>query len=141
MCPWACYHRQHHQPGQLLAHHHRRDIFVEPGNLTMSGYGVVYPLRLLDAAKSFTIQDPQLKANVEGYISDCYILAIMTNPQGTSVSPFNQLMTGDILAGLGPGSPARYTQWVDGTAPRTRCPAMRPIKPCAQRSSRPPKLI
>jgi conjugal transfer mating pair stabilization protein TraG len=90
-------------------------IFVEPGNLTMSGYGVVYPLRLLDAAKSFTIQDPQLKANVEGYISDCYILAIMTNPQGTSVSPFNQLMTGDILAGLGPGSPARYTQWVDGT--------------------------
>ena len=90
-------------------------IFVEPGNLTMSGYGVVYPLRLLDAAKSFTIQDPQLKANVEGYVTDCYILAIMTNPQGTSVTPFNQLMTGDILAGLGPGSPARYTQWVDNT--------------------------
>jgi conjugal transfer mating pair stabilization protein TraG len=90
-------------------------IFVEPGNLTMSGYGVVYPLRLLDAAKSFTIQDPQLKANVEGYIDDCYILAVMTNPQGTTVTPFNQLAGGDILTGLGPGSPARYTQWVDNT--------------------------
>jgi conjugal transfer mating pair stabilization protein TraG len=88
-------------------------IFVEPGNLTMSGYGVVYPLRMLDAAKGFTIQDPQLKANVEGYINDCYILAVMTNPQSTSVASFEQLKNGDILAGLGPGSPARYTQWVD----------------------------
>jgi conjugal transfer mating pair stabilization protein TraG len=88
-------------------------MFNIPNGLGLTKYGMVYPLEILEATKQFNITDPNLKANTENYINDCYLMAIMTNPNTTTVTPLQQLVSANVLTGIGPGSTARFTQWYD----------------------------
>ena len=88
-------------------------MFNIPNGLGLTKYGMVYPLVILEATKQFNITDPNLKANTENYINDCYLMAIMTNPNTTTVTPLEKIVGANILTGIGPGSVARFTQWYD----------------------------
>lgn len=98
-------------------------VFNVPGNLTMSGYGMVYPIRLIDASRQYTITDPILKTNLENYMQDCYFLPVIQNPASTVVSPLSSLIHGDILQSIGPGSTVRYVPYIgsDGSTTNIAC--------------------
>lgn len=98
-------------------------VFNVPGNLTMSGYGMVYPIRLIDASRQYTITDPILKTNLENYMQDCYFLPVIQNPATSVVSPLTSLIHGDILASIGPGSTVRFVQYIgsDGVTTNIAC--------------------
>lgn len=104
-------------------------VFNVPGGLNMSTYGMVYPVKLLDSTRQYAIDDPVLKTNIEEYINSCYFLAYLQNPQPTVVGSFSDLVHGNIMANLGPGSPARFTMYVgsDGQATNKECDVAYPL--------------
>jgi conjugal transfer mating pair stabilization protein TraG len=52
-------------------------VFTMPSALTYSAGGMIYPTRLNDLTSQFTIADPIMKANVEGYLAQCTFYDIL----------------------------------------------------------------
>lgn len=86
-------------------------VFVEPGALTLSQYGMLYPTRVNELSRQFVIANPILKQNVEAYITQCYLYGVMIH--STAATSLQQLAASpDLLTALGPGSSARMVQFV-----------------------------
>jgi len=82
---------------------------------------MIYPTRLNDLTSQFTIADPVMKANVEGYLAQCTFYDILLG-QGNGWSTLAS--SPDLLSAIGPGSPARSTTWIPaggGTASIIGC--------------------
>jgi conjugal transfer mating pair stabilization protein TraG len=96
-------------------------VFSMPSSLEYTAGGMIYPTRLNDLTSQFTITDPIMKANVEGYLAQCTFYDILLG-QGNG---WNTLASSpDLLAAIGPGSPARSTTWIPaggGTASIIGC--------------------
>lgn len=96
-------------------------VFTMPSSLTYSAGGMIYPTRLNDLTSQFTIADPIMKANVEGYLAQCTFYDILLG-QGNGWSALAS--SPDLLSAIGPGSPARSTTWIPaggGTATIIGC--------------------
>lgn len=96
-------------------------VFTMPASLTYSAGGMIYPTRLNDLTSQFTIADPIMKANVEGYLAQCTFYDILLG-QGNGWSTLAS--SPDLLSAIGPGSPARSTTWIPaggGTASIIGC--------------------
>lgn len=96
-------------------------VFTMPSALTYSAGGMIYPTRLNDLTSQFTIADPVMKANVEGYLAQCTFYDILLG-QGNGWSTLAS--SPDLLSAIGPGSPARSTTWIPaggGTASILGC--------------------
>lgn len=96
-------------------------VFTMPSALTYSAGGMIYPTRLNDLTSQFTIADPIMKANVEGYLAQCTFYDILLG-QGNGWSTLAS--SPDLLSAIGPGSPARSTTWIPaggGTASIIGC--------------------
>ena len=96
-------------------------VFTMPSALTYSTGGMIYPTRLNDLTSQFTIADPVMKANVEGYLAQCTFYDILLG-QGNGWSTLAS--SADLLSAIGPGSPARSTTWIPvggGTASIIGC--------------------
>lgn len=96
-------------------------VFTMPASLTYSAGGMIYPTRLNDLTSQFTISDPIMKANVEGYLAQCTFYDILLG-QGNGWSTLAS--SPDLLSAIGPGSPARSTTWIPaggGTASIVGC--------------------
>lgn len=96
-------------------------VFTMPANLQYTAGGMVYPTRLNDLTKQFTIADPVMKANVENFLGQCTFYDIMLG-QGNGWSTLAS--STDLLTALGPGSAARSTPWIPaggGTASIIGC--------------------
>jgi conjugal transfer mating pair stabilization protein TraG len=52
-------------------------VFTMPSALTYSAGGMIYPTRLNDLTSQFTIADPIMKANIEGYLAQCTFYDIL----------------------------------------------------------------
>lgn len=86
-------------------------VFVEPGALTLSQYGMLYPTRVNELSRQFVIANPILKQNVEAYITQCYLYGVMIH--SSAATSLQQLSTSpDLLTALGPGSSARMVAFV-----------------------------
>ncbi len=96
-------------------------VFTMPAALEYTAGGMVYPTRLNDLTKQFTIADPVMKANVESFLQQCTFYDILLG-QGNGWSTLAS--STDILTALGPGSAARSTTWIPnggGTASIIGC--------------------
>lgn len=96
-------------------------VFTMPSALTYSAGGMIYPTRLNDLTSQFTIADPVMKANIEGYLAQCTFYDILLG-QGNGWSTLAS--SPDLLSAIGPGSPARSTTWIPaggGTASIIGC--------------------
>ena len=96
-------------------------VFTMPSALTYSTGGMIYPTRLNDLTSQFTIADPVMKANIEGYLAQCTFYDILLG-QGNGWSTLAS--SPDLLSAIGPGSPARSTTWIPaggGTASIIGC--------------------
>lgn len=86
-------------------------VFVEPGALTLTQYGMLYPTRINELSRQFVIANPVLKQNVEAYITQCYLYGVMIH--SSAATSLQQLAASpDLLAALGPGSSARMVAYV-----------------------------
>ena len=96
-------------------------VFTMPASLEYTAGGMVYPTRLNDLTKQFTIADPVMKANVENFLQQCTFYDILLG-QGNGWSTLAS--STDLLTALGPGSAARSTTWIPnggGTASIIGC--------------------
>lgn len=86
-------------------------VFVEPGALTLTQYGMLYPTRVNELSRQFVITNPILKQNVEAYITQCYLYGVMIH--SSAATSLQQLAASpDLLSALGPGSSARMVAYV-----------------------------
>jgi conjugal transfer mating pair stabilization protein TraG len=86
-------------------------VFTMPASLTYSAGGMIYPTRLNDLTKQFTILGPIMKANVVAYLQQCTFYDILL-AQGNTIR--TMAYSNDLLAAIGPGSPARSVAWIPG---------------------------
>lgn len=96
-------------------------VFTMPASLEYTSGGMIYPTRLNDLTKQFTIADPVMKANVENFLQQCTFYDILLG-QGNGWASLAS--SPDLLTALGPGSPARSTTWIPaggGTAAIIGC--------------------
>ena len=84
-------------------------VFTMPASLEYTAGGMVYPTRLNDLTKQFTIADPVMKSNVENFLQQCTFYDILLG-QGNGWSTLAS--STDLLTALGPGSAARSTSWI-----------------------------
>lgn len=98
-------------------------VFTMPASLQFTAGGMLYPTRLNDLASQFTITDPIMKANLEGYLQQCTFYDVLLG-QGSGWAAL--AASPDLLTAIGPGSPARSTTWIPvggGVASIIGCPA------------------
>jgi len=83
-------------------------VFVMPGQLRLSTNGMLYGARLYDRTRGFEFHDPRVRANVESYFRQCLFYDILLGFRTT-----DQIANStNILADMGPGSPARAMKWL-----------------------------
>lgn len=87
-------------------------VFVMPSQLRLSTNGMLYGARLYDRTRGFVFHDPRVRANVEEYFRQCLFYDILLGFKTTE-----QLANStNILADMGPGSPARAMKWLKSPA-------------------------
>lgn len=86
-------------------------VFTMPSALTYSAGGMIYPTRLNDLTKQFTIVGPIMKADIVAYLQQCTFYDILLG-QGNTIRTITY--ADDILTAIGPGSPARSVSWIPG---------------------------
>ncbi|HQS96178.1 MAG: conjugal transfer protein TraG [Novosphingobium sp. 17-62-19] len=83
-------------------------VFVMPDQLRLSTNGMLYGARLYDRTRGFEFHDPRVRANVESYFRQCLFYDILLGFRTT-----DQIANStNILADMGPGSPARAMKWL-----------------------------
>lgn len=90
-------------------------VFVMPGALQMSTNGMIYGARLWDRTRDFHIRDPRINANLEEYFKQCLFYDILLGH-----TSFDTIANStNILADMGPGSPARGMKFIPASGPPT----------------------
>lgn len=90
-------------------------VFVMPGALQMSTNGMIYGARLWDRTRDFHIRDPRISANLGEYFKQCLFYDILLGH--TSFDTIAN--SNNILADMGPGSPARAMKFLPAGGPPT----------------------
>lgn len=88
-------------------------VFVMPGALQMSTNGMIYGARLWDRTRDFQIRDPRISANLGEYFKQCLFYDILLGH--TSFDTIAN--SNNILADMGPGSPARGMKFLPASGP------------------------
>ncbi|MEW6000126.1 MAG: conjugal transfer protein TraG N-terminal domain-containing protein, partial [Pseudomonadota bacterium] len=88
-------------------------VFVMPGALQMSTNGMIYGARLWDRTRDFQIRDPRISANLGEYFKQCLLYDILLGH--TSFDTIAN--SNNILADMGPGSPARGMKFLPASGP------------------------
>ena len=83
-------------------------VFVMPDQLRLSTNGMLYGARLYDRTRGFIFHDPRVRANVEAYFRQCLFYDILLGFKTTE----QVANSTNILADMGPGSPARAMKWL-----------------------------
>lgn len=82
-------------------------VFVMPNALQHSTNGIIYGARLYDKTLGFEFRDPRIRANVGEYYQQCLFYDLILGFESFETIANST----DILADMGPGSPARAMNW------------------------------
>jgi conjugal transfer mating pair stabilization protein TraG len=72
-----CHGRQLLEPSEQLADQDGRERFHDAFGANLQRGRMIYPTRLNDLTSQFTIADPIMKANIEGYLAQCTFYDIL----------------------------------------------------------------
>ncbi|WP_233203679.1 conjugal transfer protein TraG N-terminal domain-containing protein [Novosphingobium sp. HII-3] len=85
-------------------------VFVMPDALEYRTNGIIYGARLYDKTKDFKFRDPRVRTNLTEYFKQCLFYDFLLGLK----NPSEVMNSNDILADMGPGSPARaMSYWND----------------------------
>jgi conjugal transfer mating pair stabilization protein TraG len=85
-------------------------VFVMPDALEYRTNGIIYGARLYDKTKDFKFRDPRVRTNLTEYFKQCLFYDFLLGQK----NPSDVMNSNDILADMGPGSPARaMSYWND----------------------------
>jgi len=85
-------------------------VFVMPDALEYRTNGIIYGSRLYDKTRDFKFRDPRVRTNLTEYFKQCLFYDFLLGQK----NPNDVMNSTDILADMGPGSPARaMSYWND----------------------------
>ncbi|EJL24249.1 conjugal transfer protein TraG N-terminal domain-containing protein [Novosphingobium sp. AP12] len=85
-------------------------VFVMPDALEYRTNGIIYGSRLYDKTRDFKFRDPRVRTNLTEYFKQCLFYDFLLGQK----NPNDVMNSNDILADMGPGSPARaMSYWND----------------------------
>jgi conjugal transfer mating pair stabilization protein TraG len=85
-------------------------VFVMPDALEYRTNGIIYGSRLYDKTRDFKFRDPRVRTNLTEYFKQCLFYDFLLGQR----NPADVMNSNDILADMGPGSPARaMSYWND----------------------------
>jgi conjugal transfer mating pair stabilization protein TraG len=96
-------------------------VFAMPDALAYRTGGIIYGARLYDRTQDFRFRDPRVRANLTEYFRQCLFYDFLLGQK----DPAEVMNSTDVLADMGPGSPARAMKYRndDGSSQIKTCAA------------------
>lgn len=92
-------------------------VFAMPDALAYRTGGMIYGARLYDRTQDFRFRDPRVRANLTQYFRQCLFYDFLLGQK----DPAEVMNSTDVLADMGPGSPARAMKyWNDDSSSQIR---------------------